>query len=88
MGKLSKEERADLEARLAADDEADDDGDEVELGFADGSHFRGPLRRARTVAKARGYKLDPDPEPGEKGDGKDDGKGDGKTVRFAGRRVS
>ena len=84
MARLSKEERADLEARLAADD--DDDDDEVELGFADGSHFRGKFSRARQVAAARGYKLDPDPPAEGKSEAKP-GKDEGGT-RFAGRRVS
>lgn len=83
MPKLTAKERAELEAKLAADD--DDDDDEVELGFADGSHFRGTFRRARSVAAARGFKLDPDP-PATEGD--DKGKGDAGGTRFAGRRVS
>ena len=82
MARLTKEQRAELEAQLAADD--DDDDDEVELGFADGSHFRGKFSRARQVAAARGFKLDPDP-PIDKGDDKGDDKG---GTRFAGRRVS
>jgi len=83
MPRLSKEERAELEARLA--DDTDDDDDEVELGFADGSHFRGTFRRAQQVARARGFKLDPDPEP----EGKPEGEGKVvKGTRFAGRRVS
>ena len=77
-----KRTRAEIEAELAALD-ADDDDDEVELGFADGSHFRGRFSRARQVAAARGFKLDPDP-PAE-GDDKDK-KPEG--TRFGGRRVS
>ena len=84
MPKLTQAERAELEARLAADD--DDDDDEVELGFADGSHFRGKFSRARKVAAARGFKLDPDP-PDESDPAEGKGKGEGGT-RFAGRRVS
>ena len=85
MARLTKEERAELEARLAADD--DDDDDEVELGFSDGSHFRGRMSRAREVARARGFKLEADP-PAEKPEAKSGGKGDEGGTRFAGRRVS
>lgn len=84
MAKLSREERAELEAKLREDDEADDGDDEVELGFGDGSHFRGSFRRAQQVARARGFKLDPDPEPEEPKDGKKSG---GEVKRFSGRRV-
>jgi hypothetical protein len=59
MARLSKEERAELEARLA--DDSDDDDDEVELKFSDGSAFRGSYRRAQQVADARGFKLKADP---------------------------
>jgi hypothetical protein len=60
MAKLSAEERAELEARLAADDD-DDDDDEMEVGFADGSYVRGRARRVHEAAAARGLKLRPDP---------------------------
>jgi hypothetical protein len=63
MPKLTPEERAELEARLAQDD--DDDDDEVEIGYPDGSYTRGKYRRVAGIARARGYKIDPDPEPGE-----------------------
>lgn len=90
MGKLSKEERAELEARLAEDD-ADDDDDEYELGFSDGSYVRGRHSRVRKIAAARGVKLDPDPPAGD-GDGKGGktaAKGQqGGQVRAFGRRVS
>ena len=84
--KLSKEERAELEAKLAADDE-DDDDDEVEVGFSDGSYVRGRYRRVSEAAAARGVKLRPDPAPeGDEGKGKQQ---QGTNVkRFAGRRVS
>ena len=85
MARLSKEERADLEARLAADDEGDDD-DEVEIGHGDKT-FRGSYRRARGVAAAWGIKLEADP-PADKADPKDKDKGDAGGTRFAGRRVS
>ena len=86
--KLSKEERAELEARLAADDDDDDDDDEVEVGFSDGSYVRGRYRRVSEAAAARGVKLRPDPAP----EGDEGGKGKGQqstnVKRFAGRRVS
>lgn len=84
MAKLSKEERAELEARLREDDD-DDDDDEVEVGFSDGSYFKGKFRRAQDAAAARGFKLRPDPAP--EGDGKAAPKGDN-VKRFSGRRVS
>lgn len=87
MAKLSKEERAELEARLAADDE-DDDDDEVEVGFGDGSYVRGKFRRVSEAAAARGFKLKPDPAP-EGGTEPKGGKQQGGEVkRFAGRRIS
>lgn len=45
MARLTKEERAELEARLAEDDE-DDESDEVTVAKADGSSFTGSFRRA------------------------------------------
>lgn len=84
MAKLSKEERADLEARLAADDDADDDDDEVEVGFGDGSYVKGKFRRVQDAAAARGFKLRPDPVP----EGDDKPKGGSNVKRFSGRRVS
>ena len=68
MAKLTKEQRAELEARLAEDDSADDD-DEYELGFADGSYVRGRHSRISKIAAARGIKLEAD-EPAEGDDGK------------------
>ena len=61
---MSREERAELEARLAADDD-DEDDDEYELGFSDGSYVRGRHSRVSKIAAARGVKLEPDPEPAE-----------------------
>lgn len=88
MAKLSKEERAELEARLAADDE-DDDDDEVEVGFGDGSYVRGRFRRVSEAAAARGFKLKPDPETDDAKDDKGKSKAQGGEVkRFAGRRIS
>ena len=92
MGKLTKDERAELERQLAEDD-AEEDDDEYELGFADGSYVRGRHSRVSKVAAARGVKVDPDPPAA--GDGKDakDAKGaakgqQGGQVRAFGRRVS
>ena len=86
--KLTKEERAELEARLAEDDAADDGDDEVEISF-NGQSFRGAFRRAQSVAKAWGFKLEPDPEPpADEGSGKGGKGGGGEVKRFAGRRVS
>ena len=81
MARMSAAERAELEARLAADDDAGDD-DPVEISH-DGKTFKGSFRRARGVARAWGLKLeaDPDPDPGP------DDSDPGKAVRF-GRRVS
>jgi hypothetical protein len=91
MARMTKEERAELEAKLAADDEADPEDDEVELGFGDGSYFRGKYHRARGVAASRGFKLEADPDTKAdkplKATAKDDSEDDGKTTRF-GRRVS
>lgn len=81
MARLSKEERAELEAKLAADDE-DDEDDEVEVGFGDGSYVKGKFRRVSEAAAARGFKLKPDPVPDKPA--KDDS---GNVKRFSGRRV-
>jgi hypothetical protein len=87
MPKLTPEERAELEARLA--DDNDDDDDEVEVGFADGSYFKGKFRRAAAAAEARGFRLTP--APAAEGDPKKSA-GKGGTVtqgRFtSGRRIS
>ena len=45
MARLTKEERAELEARLAEDEE-DDESDEVTVKKPDGSSFTGTFRRA------------------------------------------
>ena len=79
MGRLSKEERAELEARLSEDDD-DDENDEVEIGLGDGRYFRGSYRRAKQL----GHVTEPQPkaEPAK-------GKGEvGEVKRFSGRRVS
>lgn len=79
MAKLTKEERAELEAKLADDDAEDDDDDEVEVGFGDGSYVKGKFRRVSEAAAARGFKLKPDPAQA------DDGKGKPKSNVTAGR---
>jgi hypothetical protein len=83
VAKLTKQERAELEARLA-DDDADDDDDEVELTH-DGKTFRGSYRRVSEAAGAWGIKLKADPPPAAAPAAAGDD--DGKTVRF-GRRTS
>jgi hypothetical protein len=89
MPKMTPEERADLEARLAADDE-DDDSDDVSVTFPDGFSFSGTFRRAQEVAAAHGFKLKPDPKPADDAPkGKSAGKGGNVTQgRFSGRRIS
>ena len=79
MARLSKEERAELEARLAEDDE-DDESDEVTLKKPDGSSFTGTFRRALQLG------LVARPEPTTTAAGKAD---EGDTVkRFtSGRRT-
>lgn len=85
MARLTKEERAELEARLAED--TDDDDDEVEIGLGDGKYFRGRASRAKQVAAAHGIKLEPDP-PADPKDPKADPKVKDAGTRFGGRRVS
>jgi hypothetical protein len=80
MAKMTAAERAELEARLKADDDEDDDGDEVTISHGDKS-VTGSYRRVKGIASAWGVKLEADPPPAaDTGD-------DGKTVRF-GRRTS
>ena len=62
MPKLSKEERAELEARLAEDDADDDDDDEVEYGNSDGSYWRVKVRHAKRLGL---YKVPDPPKPDE-----------------------
>lgn len=88
MGKLSKQERADLERRLAEDDQADDDASEYEVGFPDGGYIRGKWDKVRAAAAARGFKLEADP-PADETDVPQDGQDDQpEPRRFGGRRVS
>ena len=79
MARLTKEERAELEARLAEDDE-DDESDEVTVKKADGSSFTGTFRRALQL----GLVAKPEPKTDVKND-----KGEGGEVkRFtSGRRT-
>lgn len=89
MAKLTKEERAELEAKLAADDDDDADGDEIEVGFSDGSYVRGRYSRVSEAAAARGMKLKPDAADGDgkTGDGKPAQKSNVRRFQ-GGRRVS
>ena len=80
MARLTKEQRAELEAQLAADDDADDD-DEVTISHGDKT-FKGSYRRARKVAGAWGIKLEADPPADD-----DDDKAKPASTRFAGRRI-
>ena len=86
MAKLSPEERADLEARLAADDADDDDGDESEL-TVNGVTLRGTMKRIRDFAAANGVKLIPDP-PAKPDKGAKDKPEPDTVRRFYGRRTS
>ena len=76
MAKLTAAERAELESKLAADD--DDNDDEVEIGMGDGKYFRGSYRRARAL----GYVNDPRDKKDD-----DDGKADTAKRFTAGRRT-
>ena len=79
MARLTKEERAELEARLAEDDE-DDESDEVTVKRADGSSFTGTFRRALQL----GLVARPEPKDPPKGKA-DEG---GEVQRFtSGRRT-
>jgi hypothetical protein len=78
MARLTKEERAELEARLAEDDE-DDESDQVTVARADGSSFTGTFRRALQLGLVS--KLEPKAEPKDKAEG-------GEVKRFTnGRRT-
>ena len=80
MARLTKEERAELEARLAEDDE-DDESDEVTVKKADGSSFTGTFRRALQL----GLVAKTETKPAK--DAKDGGEG-GEVKRFtSGRRT-
>jgi len=94
---MSKEERAELEARLAADDAAeDDDTSDYEVGFPTGHYIRGRWARVREAARAQGFRLEEEPPDMPAQDDKpakpravkdDDGPGE-EGRRFAGRRIS
>jgi hypothetical protein len=81
MPRLTPEERAELEARLAADDE-DDGDDEVTISRGDGTSFTGKFRRALQL----GYVSLPETKTPAKG--KSDGGEGGEVKRFtSGRRT-
>lgn len=84
MPKMTREERAELERRLA-DDDADDGNDEVEVGFSDGSYVRGAYHRVKRAAHARGVKLEADEHDGD-GHQADEPKAQAKRFQ-SGRRV-
>jgi hypothetical protein len=92
MPRLSKEERAELEARLAEDDD-DDGSDEIEYEY-DGKRVRGQYRRVGPMMEALGFKLRPDQieaaEPDPEGDGKTRKRFSGgkPPTTIAGRRIS
>ena len=64
-------------------DPDDDDNDEVEYGFGDGSYVRGSYRRVSEAAAARGHKLRADP-PAEPKDGE---KTNVRPAHFGGTRA-
>lgn len=78
MARMTPEQRAELEAKLADDDADDDESDEVEVGNADGSYFKGSYRRAKQLGHIK--------EPAKPGEAPAKG-GDANVKRFAGRRV-
>jgi hypothetical protein len=65
MPKLTPEERAELEAKLADDDE-DDDSDQVTVGMADGRPFTGTFKRALQLGLVTLPEKKPDPKAGAK----------------------
>ena len=88
MGKLSKDERAELEKRLADDDATEEDDFEVEIG-SEGNYARVPYRKGRSwLQKTFGIDLDPEPDETEKQDEEPKGKPKpaARAVQF-GRRV-
>ena len=88
MGKLSKEERAELERRLADDDATEEDDFEVEIG-SEGNYARVPYRKGRSwLQKTFGIDLDPEPDEPEKQEEEPKGKPKpaARAVQF-GRRV-
>lgn len=80
MPKLTAKERAELEARLAEDD--DDSADDEVTISSEGRTFTGTWRRVQQVAEAWGFPL---AKPAEEADPKDEGKS---GVTKFGRRVS
>jgi hypothetical protein len=65
MPRLTKEERAELEARLADDDADDDESDEVTVSRPDGSSFTGTFRRALQLGLVSLPKPDDDKGKGK-----------------------
>jgi hypothetical protein len=65
MPRLTKEERAELEARLAEDDADDDESDEVTVARPDGSSFTGTFRRALQLGLVSLPKADDDKSKGK-----------------------
>jgi hypothetical protein len=63
MPRLTKEERAELEARLADDDADDDESDEVTVSRPDGSSFTGTFRRALQLGLVSLPKTDDKADP-------------------------
>jgi hypothetical protein len=63
MPRLTKEERAELEARLADDDADDDESDEVTVSRPDGSSFTGTFRRALQLGLVALPKADDKADP-------------------------
>ncbi len=86
MAKMTSEERAELEAKLAADDEDEPDHD-FEYSEGDRS-VRLPWSKRHSLTEEFGFKGGPRKAPEPKPGGKDTAEGgDGKATRF-GRRVS
>jgi hypothetical protein len=93
MAKLTAAERAELEARLAADDQDDEDDFEIEIRDGDKS-ARIPYRKGRAYLQAHfGIDLDPEPaedapdEPGKPAKGLKAVPADGDRVKRFGRTV-
>ena len=61
MPKLTAEERAELEARLAEDSD-DDESDEVTIGRPDGTSFTGTFKRALQLGLVKLPDAKPDPK--------------------------
>ncbi len=85
MGKLSKEQAAQLEELTKLRDAPDEEDFEVEIGQGD-NFARVPYSKGRSwLQKNFGIDLDPDPEA-EAGEDEDKAEGKGDVKRF-GRRI-